>query len=161
MLQHHHKPCAIRQLRPHSPFLHWLVSCLFTRVYLHGSSAPLVTISLMSFQAYRYCESRCSDPCTKFSLTMANIVVNRTSYSDFIRLVFLDGAFPILSPPFTMTRRRRTHNRNIVLRLLDGSMHNEYHHNIHIAGTSLLHLPDRASNTTPCKHYCSLSTPIF
>ena len=58
----------------------------------------LVTLSLMSLQAYKYCESRCSDPRTEFPLTMANFtVVDRTSYSDFIRLVFYDGGFPLLA----------------------------------------------------------------
>ena len=56
----------------------------------------LVTLSLMSVQAYKYCESTCSHPCTKFPLTMTNEVVDRTSYSHFIRLVFLDGGFPRL-----------------------------------------------------------------
>ena len=57
----------------------------------------LVTLSLMSVQAYKYCKLRCPDPYTNFSLTMTNTVVDRTSYSDFVRLVFLDGGFFLLA----------------------------------------------------------------
>jgi len=48
----------------------------------------LVTLSIMSVQAYKYCESTCSDPRTNIPLPVTNTVVDRTSYSDFIRLVF-------------------------------------------------------------------------
>jgi len=66
----------------------------------------LVPLSIMSVQAYKYCELKRSDPCTNFPLTGTNTVMNRTSYSNFVRLVFYDGGLPLLTPLFTMTRRR-------------------------------------------------------
>ena len=83
----------------------------------------------------------------KFFLTMTNTVVDRESYSAFIRIVFYDGRFPFLHLLFhndnDMTPM--THNRNTLLHLLDVSILNKCHHNIYIASASLLHLCKRAS----------------
>ena len=71
--------------------------------------------------------------CTNFPLTMTNIVVYRTSYSDFVRLVFLDGGFL----PIHKSRMSMTYNRNTLLHLPDVSMRSEYHHTICIASASV------------------------
>jgi hypothetical protein len=60
----------------------------------------LVTLSMMSVQAYKYCESTCLDPCN-LPNGVTNTVVDRASYSDFIRLVFYDGGFPLVMAPLT------------------------------------------------------------
>jgi len=67
----------------------------------------LVTLSIMSVQAYKYCKLRCSDPDINLPLTVTNTVVDRTSYGDFIRLVFYDGRLSLISTLFTMIGRRR------------------------------------------------------
>ena len=72
------------------------LACSLEFVYV-AHRHRLVTLSLMAFQAYKHCESRCSDRCHNFFLTITNTVVGRASYNDFVRLVFLDGGFPLLA----------------------------------------------------------------
>ena len=93
----------------------------------------LATVSLMSVQAYKYCESRCSGPSTDFfpdddAQSWIGCPI-ATSFDSFFSMAS--------SLYFHDNRTLMNYNRNTLLHLLDISICNECNHHIYPSGASL------------------------